>query len=152
MNLKNYETRIKTDVTEFLFYIKTKPGFWFWSHFKGKKQKERRGRRFQTHWEVMTMEDRSGLHPVNLVLLSWREKRQTDHRSSLAMLLEANKAAGQPQSYHQLDLCHTPGNSHHLHRHHHPGPSGQLATKRWREGEKVCRRSNNTIVCFHPRG
>lgn len=32
------------------------------------------------------------------------------------------------------------------------GPSGQSATKRWREGVKECRRGNNTIVCFRPRG
>lgn len=32
------------------------------------------------------------------------------------------------------------------------GPSGQPATKRWREGVKECRRGNNTIVCFRPRG
>lgn len=32
------------------------------------------------------------------------------------------------------------------------GPSGQSATKRWREGVKECRRGNNAIVCFRPRG
>lgn len=45
MKLKNYESRIKTDLTEFLFYIKTKQVYRSWKcsafffHLKGKKQK-----------------------------------------------------------------------------------------------------------------